>query len=143
MQREDPPEKLARLISEPPQSIVPKQFLEDVKWSLQSDTVEERLSRLKLAEADNQSRLKREEAKEDFEREKERASLGATRRNQFILLLIALLIILSIAALCVYILVSGKFPADLEKWATVTLTSLVTAMIGTALGYAFGKGAAK
>jgi hypothetical protein len=115
----------------------------NVKWSAQSETDVERDFRLRREGIEIQSYLKREEAEARHKLDEEKNEAKARRRNQLIGLCAVLAMILLLFGSCVWIVFSKQYTADMEKWATVTLSLILTGSITTILGYAIGKAAAK
>jgi cation transport ATPase len=115
----------------------------DVKWSAQSETSDERAFRVKREEAETVSRLRREEVETQHKLNEERDEAKARRRNQLIGLCIMLGMVLILFGTCVWIVFSQQYADEVEKWATITLSSILTGTGGTILGYAIGKVAAK
>lgn len=114
-----------------------------VKWTAQSEMPDERLSRLRREEAEKQSLLRREEAEAQSKLNEEKAENNARRRTQLIALCVVLGMILVLFSLCLWVIFSKQYTADIEKWATVILSSILSGSIASMLGYAIGKSTSK
>lgn len=123
----DSPDKKP-LVIERVETLMPQSFAASAKWTAQSETAEELVARLAKEKVETDSRLRREEA-----------DAQASRRNQFVTLCVGLGIVLIVFFTCASILLSGTYPTDVEKWATVTMSSILTG----AAGFAWGKATAK
>jgi len=115
------PEKTAILTKEGIAYLISQPFAANVKFSIQSETPEELTARL----------------------QKEKEEGRANRKGQLIAMCFAFGLVFLLFVACLLVILSGKYPTDIEKWATVTLTSILTSTITGALGYAWGKSTAK
>lgn len=140
-----------RLIADAESQAAPaKEFLSheileqrDVKWSAQTETLEERATRLRLEEAERLSQIRREERAAQYKLDEEKREASEKRRNQLIGLCFVMGLVLILFVLCLWIVFSKQYQADTEKWATVTLAAILTGSVTTILGFALGKTAAK
>jgi cation transport ATPase len=115
----------------------------DVKWSAQTETLEEKDARLKLEKAEALSRIRREEREAQYKLEEEKAEARSKRRNQLISLCFVLSLVLILFVMCTWIVFSKQYSPDVEKWATVTLAAILTGSVSTILGFAVGRATMK
>jgi hypothetical protein len=115
----------------------------EVKWSAQSETKEEKTSRLRREEAETESRLRREEAEAQHKLDEEKMEAKARRRNQLIGFVTGLSMILLIFVGCLWVIFSKQYPAETERWAIITLVSILTGSVTAIMAYAIGKTAGK
>ena len=114
-----------------------------VKLTVQTETRKERDARLERERAETLSRLRREEWEAQHNLEEEKAEAGSKLRNQLIVLCFVLILVLILFMMCVWIIFSDQYSEDIEKWATVTLTAILTGSVTTLLGFALGKASVK
>ncbi|HEX8073145.1 MAG TPA: hypothetical protein VF546_24570 [Pyrinomonadaceae bacterium] len=75
--------------------------------------------------AEMQSRLRREEA-----------DAAHQRRKDLTLFVTTFVVIVAAFGICAYIVLGGRASAEADKWATATLTSIVSGLVGYVTGKA-------
>lgn len=64
------------------------------------------------------------------------ASAAHERRKELLLYIVTALIIAAAFAVCAYIVLSKNFSGEMDKWASATLLSIVTGLLGYVAGKA-------